>query len=63
MTEGRIIADKFWVQCRQCSTWHEVLAEPREADLYFEYWQAQFSCCSQEQTAWFTIEKVEDDVH
>jgi hypothetical protein len=63
MTQGRIVEDKFWAQCRQCGVWQEVLAEPKEADLYFEYWQAFFSCCFEHQTAWFTIEKVEDDVH
>jgi hypothetical protein len=43
--------------------WQEVAAEPKEADLYFEYWQASFCCCLEQQTAWFTIEKTEDDVH
>jgi hypothetical protein len=63
MTQGHFIEDKFWAQCRECGVWHDVSAEPKKADLYFEYWQARFSCCHQEQTAWFTIEKVEDDVH
>jgi hypothetical protein len=63
MTLGRIFEDKFWAQCRECGVWQEVFAEPREADLYFEYWQARFRCCNQDQSTWFTIEKVDDDVH
>jgi hypothetical protein len=63
MTQGRLIEDKFWAQCWECGVWQEVAAEPKKADLYFEYWQACFCCCRREQTAWFTIEKVEDDVH
>jgi hypothetical protein len=63
MSQGRIINEKFWAQCRECGGWQEVLAEPQKADLYFEYWQARFRCCNQEQAAWFTIEKVDDDVH
>lgn len=63
MSPGRIIAETFWAQCRVCGGWQEVRPEPRNADLYFEYWQARFSCCGQEQTQWFTVEKVDDDVH
>ena len=60
---GRIIENKFWARCRECGVWQEVLAQPMEADLYFEYWRASFSCCNTEQVTWFTIEKEDDDVH
>ncbi|MGQ9921625.1 MAG: hypothetical protein ACUVRZ_09905 [Desulfobacca sp.] len=63
MSEGRFQEGQFWARCRQCGTWQEVAAAIKEADLYFEYWQAVFCCCGQEQTAWFTIDKVDDDVH
>ncbi len=63
MSQGRIQDGRFFAQCRRCGKWQEVTAAATQADLYFEYWQAVFSCCRQEQTAWFTIEKVDDDVH
>ena len=63
MSRGRMSADKFWAQCSVCGGWQEVFPEPKKADLYFEYWQACFYCCNQEQSHWFTIEKVDDDVH
>jgi hypothetical protein len=58
-----MIADKFLAQCRVCGGWQEVFPDPEKADLYFEYWQARFYCCNQEQACWFTIEKEVDDVH
>jgi hypothetical protein len=57
MTQGRIVEDKFWAQCRQCGVWQEVLAEPKEADLYFEYWQAFFPLFRTTNRL-FTIEKL-----
>jgi hypothetical protein len=63
MSQGRILGDEFWAQCRECRGWQEVYPELKKADLYFEYWQARFCCCQQEQSIWFTIEKVDDDVH
>gem|GEM_PF-6100513 len=38
-------------------------ATATQADLYFEYWQAVFTCCQRQQSVWFTVEKVDDDVH
>lgn len=63
MSTGRIQDGKFWAQCQYCGVWQEVEAVAKQADLYFEYWEAVFSCCQRRQAAWFTIEKVDDDVH
>lgn len=63
MAEGRIADGNFWARCPVCGTWQRVQPEPRRADAYFEFWQAVFVCCGQEQEAWFTLEKVDDDVH
>jgi hypothetical protein len=63
MSQERLIGDTFWARCRKCGDWQEVFPEPKKADLYFEYWQARFFCCDQEQSTWFTIDKVDDDVH
>jgi hypothetical protein len=63
MTQGRLIGDKFWAQCRVCGVWQEVRPKSEKADLYFEYWLARFKCCAQNQEVWFTIEKVDDDIH
>jgi len=58
-----VVEDRFWAQCRECGTWREVFPESCQADAYFEYWRADFACCGREQIGWFTIEKVDDDVH
>lgn len=63
MSQGRVKEDRFWAQCRECGAWQEVCPEPKESDTYFAYWQAFFRCCNLEQSAWFTIDKVDDDVH
>ena len=63
MTQGRIVEERFLAQCRVCGAWREVQAEAHKADLYFEFWRATFTCCGLEQTAWFTLEKVDDDIH
>lgn len=63
MATGQVRDGEFWAQCRKCGQWQAVAAAPRQADLYFEYWQAVFTCCQETQQAWFTIEKVDDDVH
>lgn len=63
MAAGRVVEDGFLARCDICGTWQRVQPEPRQADTYFEFWQAVFVCCGKEQTAWFTIEKVDDDVH
>lgn len=63
MSQGRIVGEIFLAECRVCRTWQEVQAQVQEADLYFEFWQATFRCCDVDQTAWFTVEKVDDDIH
>lgn len=63
MSESYIAGEKFQARCQRCGRWQEVSAAPQAADLYFEYWRARFICCGQEQSAWFTVEKVDDDIH
>ena len=60
---GRLQEGRFYAQCQECGRWQQVHATAVQADLYFEYWQAVFTCCQRLQTAWITVEKVDDDVH
>ncbi|AEB08118.1 hypothetical protein [Desulfobacca acetoxidans] len=63
MPPARIVDDKFYAQCQECGVWQEVFPVVAQVDTYFEFWQAQFLCCGRQQSAWFTIEKVDDEVH
>ncbi len=63
MAEGRQVGEVFQARCEVCGAWQPVRPQPRRADAYFEYWEAAFSCCGRKQAAWFTVEKVDDDIH
>ena len=63
MAEGRQEGEVFQARCGICGIWQRVEPQPRRADAYFEFWEAVFICCDREQSAWFTLEKTEDDIH
>jgi hypothetical protein len=63
MALSKIENGKYLAQCRECGAWREVAPEPARADSYFEFWEAEFSCCHLAQKAVFTFEKTVDDVH
>jgi hypothetical protein len=60
---SKIENGKCLAQCQACRAWREVSPEPKRADSYFEFWEAEFSCCNLTQKAVFTWEKTVDDVH
>lgn len=60
---SKIESGKCLAQCEKCRAWREVAPIPARADAYFEFWEAEFSCCGLSQKAVFTWEKTADDVH
>jgi hypothetical protein len=63
LAQTKIEDGKCLAQCQECGAWREVAPEPKRADSYFEFWEAEFSCCHLTQKAVFTMEKTVDDVH
>lgn len=63
MIAVKIEDDKFLACCDRCGRWSEVEPCCTRSDLYFAYWESPFSCCGLRQTAMFTIEKDEVDIH
>jgi hypothetical protein len=63
LTTTKIEAGKFLAQCRECGRWQEVSPQGRQAEGYFEMWEADFRCCDRKQTAVFILEKDYLDFH
>ncbi len=63
MIAVKIEGDTFFARCQKCGQWLEVEPQPKRCDTYFAYWQSPFSCCGHGQTATFTVEKDEVDIH
>jgi hypothetical protein len=63
MIAVKIEGDKFLARCERCRRWLEVEPRCTRSNLYFAYWERIFSCCDNWQTAVFTIEKDEVDIH
>jgi len=63
MSFGKVEGNKYGARCERYGRWLEVRPQPGEAGGYFIEWRASFSCCGQEQTATFALEKDEIDSH
>lgn len=63
MAQMRVEGGRYEARCEHCGKWRAV--EPREtgAEAFFVHWQAVFTCCGARQTASFTTEKDEIDIH
>lgn len=59
----KIEAGKYLAQCRVCGAWQEVHPQVTRADWFFEFLEAEFLCCSTNQSAIFTLEKETTDFH
>ena len=63
MAEAKVEEGKFLARCAHCGKWREVAPQSLAPELFFSRWQATFRCCEKTQTAAFTLEKDEIDVH
>jgi hypothetical protein len=63
MIAVKMLNDKFLACCGKCGQWLEVAPHCIRSDTYFAYWESPFSCCGVRQTALFTVEKDEVDIH
>jgi hypothetical protein len=63
MAEGKIEQGRYLACCEVCGRWQEIKAAAVRADRFFSYWQGEFCCCRATQTASFTLEKEDDDIH
>jgi hypothetical protein len=63
MALSKIENGRCLARCQECGAWREVQPAPKRADSFFEFWEAEFTCCHLAQKAVFTLEKVVDDVH
>jgi|UniRef100_A0A7C3UYU7 hypothetical protein len=59
----RISDGRYEACCEYCGAWREVQVRQLPGDLFFENYQADFSCCGVSQTARLAVEKDELDFH
>lgn len=63
MAQLRLTRGRFEARCERCGAWQAVAARQLPCDLFFEYYQAEFSCCQAPQVAQLAVEKDELDFH
>lgn len=63
MSPLRKVGETFEALCRHCGQWRKVTAAKEGIEPYFVHWAATFICCGERQTALYTEEKDEIDVH
>lgn len=63
MARLRKAGDRFEAACAYCGQWREVRPRQLPCDAFFSHWEAEFTCCGQNQVATLTLEKDELDFH
>ncbi len=63
MAELRSAGDRYEARCEHCGAWREVVVRQMPCDIFFEHYQAHFTCCGVPQTAQVAVEKDEIDFH
>ncbi len=63
MAQLRFAGGRYEARCERCGAWRQVEARQLPCDLYFEHYQADFTCCGIPQVAQLAVEKDELDFH
>ena len=63
MAQLRIASGRYEALCEHCGAWLTVEPRQTSCDTFFEYYQADFTCCGIPQIAQLAVEKDEIDFH
>ena len=63
MAELRTSGNRHEARCEHCGAWQEVEVRQVKCDIFFEHYEAGFTCCGVPQVAQMAVEKDELDFH